>query len=215
MKGLIIKDLIVLKGQAKIPLLIVAVYLCFTFFSNDDMTMYHSMGTMIFSVLVITALAFDERSGWDKYSLTMPVGRNAQVYTKYLLSFLFPFIFLLFNLVVKQFLFHGLTIDTAKSMVLVTCIGVFYIALVLPLAFLLGTEKSRLLMMLIIFVPAIAIFAYIKLASGTISSTAITSITTDFTNLFSKHFLFIPLVAIVMLLLSLLVSRGIYQRKEF
>ena len=90
MKGLLMKDLLNLKRQGGIILLVLAMYGLFAFSSG----MSEVLGSMICvfgAMLPVTALAYDERAKWDKYALTMPVTRRQMVLSKYLLGLLLNF----------------------------------------------------------------------------------------------------------------------------
>ena len=50
-------------------------------------------------MLVITSLAYDERSRWDRYALTMPVSRKEMVLSKYLLGLILLTFALLINMI--------------------------------------------------------------------------------------------------------------------
>ena len=71
MSGLLLKDLLNLKHQGRIYLLIIAVYAVLAFFQQDAsflvwITVFLSM------MSVVNAMAYDENARWDRYALTMP-----------------------------------------------------------------------------------------------------------------------------------------------
>ena len=76
MWGLIVKDLKNLKTQAKLFLVIAAVYLLFGIQSGNFM-MLGGFAILLAAILPVTALAYDERSKWERYALTMPVTRHS------------------------------------------------------------------------------------------------------------------------------------------
>ncbi len=87
MKGLILKDLLNLRKQARIILLFVGFYFVLGMI-NQSGDSFGGVVALLFAMLAVTAMAYDERAGWDKYALTMPVSRRDLVVSKYLLGVL-------------------------------------------------------------------------------------------------------------------------------
>ncbi|MCI8317270.1 MAG: ABC-2 transporter permease [Lachnospiraceae bacterium] len=87
MMSLVYKDFMNLRVQAKLYALIIAVW---TVVAGMEKNPSFLGGVLsIFSILIaITSCAYDERAGWDKYALTMPIGKRELVLSKYVVSFL-------------------------------------------------------------------------------------------------------------------------------
>ncbi len=85
MKGLIIKDLISLKGQSKVLLVLAGFYL-FIAITSDNPAVFGGIVSVVCATLPITTMALDERVSWDRYALTTPVSRSTIVFSKYLLG---------------------------------------------------------------------------------------------------------------------------------
>ena len=81
MKGLILKDLLVLRQQSRVYLFMVLMFAAFAFL-NKDPSFAGGMAAIVAVMLPITALSYDERSGWDRMALSMPVGRRELVLSK-------------------------------------------------------------------------------------------------------------------------------------
>lgn len=202
MKGLILKDIFNLRKQYKILLLMLAFYTCFSLFSGDGGFITGVISLMMVT-LTITTLAYDERSKWDKYALTMPVSRDDLVLGKYLLglllsvaAFIVNFIFLL-ALPTKQ---EAEALPTAAA---TFGISLFFLCVILPILFKFGVEKGRMLMLIVFFVPTGAILL--------ISKTELPSLSEDFMRL-------LPYLCILLLIIiayvSVQVSLAIYRKKE-
>ena len=88
MTGLILKDLLNLKKQGKVYLILIIFYFAIGLV-NENSSMFASMMTMVAVLIPITAMAYDERCKWDRYALTMPVSRKDMVMSKYLLGLIF------------------------------------------------------------------------------------------------------------------------------
>lgn len=158
MKGLLLKDLFVLQRQAKFYLLIVAALVVVSFF-NPTMQVFVAMYFVLFGMMLpITAMAYDERSGWDKLALAMPVTRKKLVVGKYLLGGL-----LLVGAIAVTALLKGIygvvigwdaAIPQAVMMVTIgMLLGSVFLSVLLPVMFKVGTEKGRLVMMFMILIP--------------------------------------------------------------
>ena len=80
-----------------------------------------------------------------------------------------------------------------------------YVSVMLPLLFRFGVEKGRLMILLVVFVP-VGIFMLLDWAGVSMpkSDTEITALLK-----------ILPVVALAALILSVLVSVAIYQKKEF
>jgi ABC-2 type transport system permease protein len=203
MIGLILKDLLNLKRQARILTLLIGVFFV-TSVVNKSGESLGSVVSILAATLPITALAYDERSGWDKYALTMPLSRRDLVTSKYLLGILLSFI--------------GFAINTTMQLVLMPTgfwegiqfafgllgVSLLFLALLLPVTFKLGVEKSRVIMMVMLGFPAILITLLPQMDVSLPSQSILNS-----------AFTILPIVALAAFALSLWVSLKIYQRREF
>ena len=201
MKGMLIKDFIYLRQQIRVYLFMIAVWLGIAI-GNRDMSFFGSV-MMAFSVLIpISAIAYDERSKWDGYALTMPVTRTDLVMAKYLLAWLCGIGGALLAAMISAFL----TGDFIASMVSATSyitVGLFLPAVILPLVFKYGVEKGRLLMMAVFLLPWMVVMILPQL-----------NIQLNVTSL-EKMFHFFPFVAIILTVGSVWLSMHIYMNKEF
>lgn len=153
MMSLVYKDFMNLKVQAKLYLLIIAVW---TVVAGIERNSSFLGGVLsIFSILIaITSCAYDERAGWDKYALTMPIGKRELVLSKYVVSFLI--------LGAGMLVFTGLNVylqteptEFLGQIGIFVALGILVADIVLPIIFRFGTEKGRTFLMLIFLVPAV------------------------------------------------------------
>ncbi len=153
MMSLVYKDFMNLKVQAKLYLLIIAVW---TVVAGIERNSSFLGGVLsIFSILIaITSCAYDERAGWDKYALTMPIGKRELVLSKYVVSFLI--------LGAGMLVFIGLNVylqteptEFLGQIGIFVALGILVADIVLPIIFRFGTEKGRTFLMLIFLVPAV------------------------------------------------------------
>lgn len=194
------KDLLNLKRQGGIILLVLAMYGLFAFSSG----MSEVLGSMICvfgAMLPVTALAYDERAKWDKYALTMPVTRRQMVISKYLLGLLLTAVALVINVAVQAI---KSPVDPWEILLMPLClagVGVAFLALLMPLLFRFGTEKARLLMLLMVAIPVAGVMLL-----------ANRNIPLPDENMQIALLLLIPLI---LLAVSIPLSIRIYEKKEF
>ena len=71
MKGLILKDLYMIKSYCKSYLLIAVVFFAVSFAGNNNM-FFAFYPCLLCGMIPVTLLGYDERSRWIQYSGTMP-----------------------------------------------------------------------------------------------------------------------------------------------
>lgn len=204
MKGLLLKDLLNLKKQAKIYLFLFGFYLAFGIIAKDA-SFFSGVIMILCAMLPITALSYDERAKWDKYALTMPISRKHMVLSKYALGILFTVFGFIILLLVNSFVEMSFK-ETIGTSLIIFGGSIFFISLIMPILFKFGVEKGRMLMMLVLFLPAAIIILI-----GNFSSKLPT---------ISPKFLEIamyvsPIIILMLLALSIILSLRIYQKKEF
>lgn len=202
MKGLLLKDIINLKQQAKIFLIAAILYIVISFM-NQDSSIF-SVFAVVFTIMVpMTAFAYDEKAKWNRYALTMPVSRYDIVLSKYLLSFLFAVISLFFAFLVSFSVTHHFHESLTSSLTLFL-IGLTLSAFVLPIFFKFGVEKGRFVLLALVLVPSFAVMIGSKLQIPLPDQATISILLS-----------IVPFACILCILISILVSIHIYQGKEF
>lgn len=222
MKGLILKDLFVLQRQMKFYLLIVAVLVVVSLF-NPSMQVFVGVYFVIFGMMLpITAMAYDERAGWDKLALTMPVTRKKLIAGKYLLGVL-----LLFSAIAVNALLNCIygaaagwsTGDFHQFITVVTVatlLGSVFLAVLLPVMFKVGTEKGRIVLLLMVFIPVGVIVLLQKTNLVNIDEDAIGAFVEQaLTWNPALIYLMALIVCAVLLLASAAVSCLIAKKKEY
>lgn len=161
MRGLLIKDFIILKAQSRVMLVVFAFYVIMGIVGGNR-EMFGFIMIFLMIMLPITAMAYDERSKWDKYALTMPVSRQDLVINKYLLGLILAGTAFLLNIVL-QLLAGAESMGEVFPLSLGLLGGALLIlAILLPLNFKFGVEKGRLLMMMVLFLPTAVIMIMAK-----------------------------------------------------
>lgn len=152
MAGLILKDLLHLKRQARMLVLLVAFYILLALTSGDS-SMFAGIVSLLMVMLTVTAMAYDEQAKWEPVALSAPLVRSDLVWSKYLLGGLLSGLALVVN-----FLFLAMTGDGGPGTAALVALGLlgvslFFLFLILPVLFWLGVEKGRIAMMAILLVP--------------------------------------------------------------
>lgn len=203
MTGLIIKDLLNLKKQGKIYLLLVVFYFAMGLV-NENTSMFTSMMTMVAVLIPLTAMAYDERSKWDRYALTMPISRKNMVMSRYLLGLIFLIVAFVLSMLVNMVISNMKTAENTLVVLGGFSTGLMLMSVIFPLLFKFGVEKGRIFMMIVIFIPVAALMMISKLGISLPDEEIIKSV-----------IYLSPIIGAVIFLISIYVSLWIYKKKEF
>jgi ABC-2 type transport system permease protein len=203
MKGLLLKDLLNLRKQARIILLFVGFYFVLGVI-NQNGDSFGGVVALLFAMLTVTALAYDERAGWDKYALTMPVSRRELVLSKYLLGVLLSGVAFLLNLIFQLVFVSAGLVDGLLISLALFGVGLFFLAMMLPINFKWGVEKGRILMMIVLFGPTILITLLPRMGVPMPDAQFLQLLT-----------YVLPVAAIALFAASVWISLRIYEKKEF
>lgn len=207
MKGLLLKDLINLKGQAKVMLLLLGFYMVMAFVSREQ-SYFGGVVTILCALIPVTALSYDERAKWDHVALTMPISRRDMVLSKYILGGIFAVGALVINIIFQMFMHTHAMTDILMTSFLLCGIGILFLSILLPILFKLGVEKGRIIMMMVLFIPTglVMLLSQSGLPALDPDALAIIEIWTP---------LAMVMALVVVTVLSIALSLRIYQKKEF
>ncbi len=203
MKGLLLKDILNLKQQGRIYILIILIWTGIAV-GNGDHSFF--IGAMtVFSVLIpLSAIAYDERANWERYALAMPITRRDLVFSRYLLSWTAASIGSLLAAGIARWLGRSATEGLVAGVTSFTT-GLFMSSIILPIILKLGVEKGRLVMIVIFLLPWMLVMVLPQLGIGL----DLSGLNVDLLSFI------IPLVALVLAWISLNISVHIYRSKEF
>lgn len=206
MLGLIKKDLLLMKTNAKSLLVIFIIYLLMAINGNFDIVV---MLPLFIMVLLISTFGYDEYNNWDAYVNALPVGRKNIILSKYLTSA----ILLVCSSIISCIIAYVLTFFYEKSDISHSlsyiggclCGMLIAISLMYPLIFKYGSQKGRIAGFVLIvgggFV--LGLLSKIKAFSTVVNS-------------FETYFLIAFIVlTILMLIGSYIISVKIYSKREF
>lgn len=83
MKGLFMKDLLVLRKYARTMAVFILVYIV-VFSMLDSVDVISGMVTLVLAMMSVATFSYDELAKWDRFGLTMPVSRKQAVASRYL-----------------------------------------------------------------------------------------------------------------------------------
>ena len=151
MKGIVIKDLLTLKSSMKTVVLIV---ILFGFMGAKSGSAYMSTFASVYAaILPMTCMAFDERSRFNRYAVIMPVNLRDIVLSKYVVGLILA-VAATVVAVAMTALSGGSIGETVAASI---AIPMVYHSILLPLMFKFGVEKSRIIILAGVVVPAVGI----------------------------------------------------------
>ena len=84
MTGLIMKDILVMRKALKSYLFIMVLYAVMAWLDILNFGFIITFIQVMLMVLPITAFAYDEQAKWDRYAMSLPLGRSKVVGARYL-----------------------------------------------------------------------------------------------------------------------------------
>lgn len=210
MLGLVKKDFLLLKANLKTMIIIFIVYLVMIFQGLFDATLVVPLiGIMLF----ISTFSYDDFNKWNSYAITLPNGRKNVVKAKYIASIILTVILsilaLILSIIVEFIKTNGINLyETISSLMGAILSSVIIISFLYPIIFKFGATNGRIIMFAFVF----GIVAVVGLIANFVDmSFAINLIN----KLDSCLYIAIPIISVILLGISYLISNKIYQNKEF
>lgn len=201
MKGLVIKDIRVLKNSVKSIMVIVIVFALIGIFSDQMfMTCFSSVYA---SVLPMTCMAYDERSHFNRFAKVLLVQTKDIVLSKYATGLIIAAIAAVISFAIS---FAAGERDFISVIAVSILMPIMYQSVMMPIMFKFGTEKSRLIIMASFAAPGIIIMLLAQLG-------LIDRAERFFANL-SFGYIFVILIPLAIYVLSVLLSLAICKNKE-
>ncbi|NCB91516.1 MAG: ABC-2 transporter permease [Clostridia bacterium] len=154
MKGLILKDLYIMRDQMKIVLIILLVYFILPFISEEYMT-FPALAVIICGIMPVATMSFDRQSSWDAYAAAMPIQKSSMVWSKYILGILLLAAAAIPNVLIEIPLstkYHVNLSENIQIICIAAMVAVIYQSIMMFLSFLLNDpEKARILFFILTF----------------------------------------------------------------
>lgn len=221
MKGLLLKDLYMLRRYGRIYLLIFAIYILVgvsgdiylfndTSGSNSSFFFLYYLG-IIAGMIPYTLLAYDEKEKWDSCSAFFPYNRADMVSAKYVMGLLLNV--LLAVLLLIAYYVRGLLVGTSlfpdvfPTVEMIVTLGLVCPALTLPIIFRFGAEKGR-----IIYIAFMVLIVAVSFTS--INMNALDKM--GRVTMLPEKITLLPVIGIALLLygISWLIAILLYRKKE-
>ena len=208
MKGLIMKDLLLIKGSLKTAVLLFIVFILLAINGNGN---FAFIPAFISVMLFMSTFSYDEFNHFDAYAITMPNGKTNIVKAKYIASIILVLIACLVTFVicfVIGYIQNNLDLNELFYTILGSGFAItLFQALIYPFIFKFGIEKGRIG----IFIGVLLIAAII----GYILETGI-QLPTNVITFVNQYFLILcPVILIICLCISYIISKRIYLKKQF
>ena len=210
MLGLIKKDFLLIKANSKQMVIIFIVYLMLAFQGTFDATFIVPLiGIMLF----ISTFSYDDFNNWNSYAVTLPDGRRNVVRAKYIASIILTVILGAVALAISAGISYtktnSINVDEIMSSLMGTMLSsVIIISLLYPIVFKFGATNGRIILFAVVF----GIAGIGALIAQFVDMTFIIDI---INGLDSYSLIAIPIISVILLGISYLISNKIYQRKEF
>lgn len=200
MKGLLIKDLYMIKKYCRMLILMIGVFLFIS--ASSEGAIFSIYPVVLAGLIPSTLIAYEERAKWDVYSCVLPVTKAQTVIEKYIISIggiLAAVVLSCGAQTVKMIAGGGFSghalLDFFVMIVTVALLGP---VVVLPFTFGLGLEKGR-------------IVYYISV--GVICALAVTTASLEL-SLISISSIVVLLFDIIVVAVSAFISIKLYEKRE-
>ena len=222
MKGIITKDLIALRQVALTMGILMVFYLFLGFMNmgNSDGSMsYLSIMALVINVMVpLSCAGYDEQCGWDVFGASLPLSRNQIVACRYLVNLIIigftTLVVFIGNLIFMAFGCHSMGFE---AYLIPIVISLFYIALITPIIYRFGVQKSRFIVIAVMLLPSMLV-AGLLIFMGNAAEEESSSMTDTLDALTSIPVIPAVIAATViaagLYVLSMLLSMRIYRNKE-
>lgn len=168
MKGLLLKDLYMLRAYCKSYVLIIAVFLAVSFAGENMFFIYYPC--LLCGMIPVNLLSYDERSHFMQYSVSLPVSRTQAVSEKYLVGLISQAAVLLITGIVQAIRMNmngSFAADEFSVMMLsLLLVSMLTSSFPLPIVFKNGVEKARITYYFMIGIVGAAGMLFSKVFKG-------------------------------------------------
>ncbi len=210
MLGLIKKDFLLIKANLKSMVIIFIVYLILAFQGTFDVTFIVPLiGIMLF----ISTFSYDDFNNWNSYAVTLPDGRKNVVKAKYIASIILTVVLgavaLAIGIGISYTKTNSINLDEIISSLMGTMLSsIIIISLLYPIVFKFGATNGRIILFAVVF----GIAGIGAVVSQFVDMTFIINMLDRLDN---YALIAVPIISVILLGISYLISNKIYQSKEF
>lgn len=216
MRGMLLKDLLVLRKTVRFYVLFLLFYAGLTLIGAFDASFVITFAQVMLMMLPLSVCAYDEQAKWDRYAMSLPLGCRGVVGGRYLLVLvlsLFALAFSLITALVLSLMGKADLLTCLATALVSTAVGLMIVSILIPLCYKLGVERARPYLFAIVGIPFVAIFLLAKAG-------ALAALDLSFLNRMAPPatlgvFALLLVAALAGLAVSYLVSCRIMEHKEF
>ncbi|MEY8230790.1 ABC-2 transporter permease [Oscillospiraceae bacterium 50-16] len=216
MTGLILKDLLVMRKALKSYLMIMVLYAVLAYLEVLNYSFIITFIQVMLMVLPLSAFAYDEQAKWDRYAMSLPLGRVRVVGARYLFVLALSLGTAAAGLLGTLLLHLVQQADWMEMLVTLsfsTTIGLLIPAILLPLCYKLGAERARPYLYAVIFIPTILIVLLAK--ADLLDFSALNALEDLPPAVLLGGVSLLPLAGVALLFLSYLISCRVAAGKEY
>ena len=215
MKGLLIKDLKLMKMQKKFLFVVLAMAIMLAFTSRDISFIVGYL-TFVMSFFAVSTISYDEFDNGYLFLFTLPVSRKTYVVEKYCFSFFLTLVSSAVAMLITVGYrmikpdFDLTSVAVALPGVIAAC--VLFLSLMIPIQLKFGAEKGRIAMIVAVGVLLLAGFGVAELVK--IAELDVMSVLGDFMQNVWLMALCVTTAVVAVLVLSMKISMIIMDKKE-
>lgn len=214
MKGLILKDLLILKNQLKNLLFILVFFVIFAF-GTKDFSFITFLIPFYVIMLFLSTFSYDEFNHWDTFCNTLPYSKDEIVKSKYILLLISMSGSLLLGIMISYlstFIDRNIIMEEAIYGVFGSIFGVcLVLSLMIPFVYKFGVQKGKIVLFSISIGLSLILAFIIKISNFNFNNfLSILNKTSAFGGC-----LFLMVGLIIMIFISYKISKIIYSKKDF
>ncbi|MCI8636815.1 MAG: ABC-2 transporter permease [Clostridia bacterium] len=212
MLGLIKKDFLLIKSNSNLKTIIIMfiIYIMMAFQGMFEVTF---IVPLIGIIMFITTFSYDDYNNWNSYAVTLPNGRKNVVKAKYIASIILIIMLGILSLVISMGIDYvktnSINLAESTSALIETILStIIIISFLYPIVFKFGATNGRIILFIVVFTVVGIVTLITKFVDMSIVINTI--------NELDKYpYIAIPIICVILLSISYLISNKIYQSKEF
>lgn len=167
MKGLLIKDVKLLKNQKQFFLVICIIGTLFLVTSNDPSFAITYM-TLMFSIFTLSTISYDEHDNGAAYLFTLPISRQSYTMEKYVFGLITTMLaWVVFTAAALGATYYRqIEIDLRQWLVIAVtylAVALLLLAITIPIQFKFGAERSRIALIAVVGCAVLVAYAAAKI----------------------------------------------------
>lgn len=212
MLGLIKKDLLLLKSNLVYFFVIALIYSLLIVEGTFGISFILVL-PIIAVIMFLSTFSYDDFNKWDAYAVTLPVLRKNIIKSKYIATLIIilgsSLLGLLISLLISVLPNQIFSLDIFIEEFLSAILGaIIFISIMFPLIYKIGIEKARISVFVVVF-GLLIVFNFL---GGFIDFSRVLD---KLNSLSDVWFIVIPIIAMLFILVSYIITSRIYLKKEF